>query len=228
MASPTVAATNTSEETTATSSHGVDLPAGVVSGNLIVSVFSSDGDSTVSFPAGYTEFFELMAGSRNTLSFAYRQADGGEGASFTVTTSADRQSAHVTYRITGHENPATQAPEASTGATETSLDTNPDPDSITPTGGSKDYLFIAAHGHNNDRTTTAFPTSYSNGLSEQGSGGGACGVASAERQLTATSEDPGTFTISAGAEWVAATIAIHPGAAVTGIPSLVMAPYVPA
>lgn len=207
-ASPVVAATNTSTSTGTT--HTANLPSGIVSGNLLIVKIGCDGDPAITWTStGFTEFFEkAFTGGAVIMALAYRQADGGEGSTIDITTDVAEKCAHLSYRITGAEDPATQVPEVSTGATGTS--TTPDPDSLTPTGGSADFLWLAMHVHEGDATTDAFPASYSNGISiEEGSAGGA-GLGSAERQLTASSEDPATFTISGSEKWVAPTVAIHP------------------
>lgn len=213
MTFPSVVTTNTSVDDTDTLNHTVSLPSGIVSGNLLIVPFCTDGDESVGFPAGWTEIFELAFGIV-TLAVAYRKADGTEGATITVTTGTTEQSSHCSYHITGHEDPTTQAPEISVGGLDISA--NPDPDSLTPTGGAKDYLWLAIHGHDVNRTTDAFPTSYSNGISTQGANAAGTGIGCAERQLNASSENPGTFTISASQRWVAATMAVHPAPLLLG------------
>ena len=213
MASPTVAATNTSVDDNDNTDHVVSLPTGIVSGNLLIVVFALDGgnNNNVTFPAGWTGALLIELGSAIGLWWGWREADGTEGGTITCTTGFSRRSAHTAYRITGHEDPATQAPEASTGAT--GFDTAPNPDSLTPTGGAKDYLWLAGHAHDANKTTTVFPTNYSNGISTEGADAASAGVGSAERQLNAASENPGTFTISASEQWAAGTIAVHPAGA---------------
>jgi len=216
MASPAVAATNTSITDSNATSHTVSLPASISSGDLLIVAFGANGFGPgVSWPAGWTEFLEFDHASTGTLALAYRQADGGEGATITVTTVENERSAHLSWRITGHEDPATQAPEASTGAEGTS--TAPNPDSISPTGGSKDYLFLAIHEADQDtdpRTnTTASPSGYGNLIEIDMESTQGVIIAGGDKAATAASEDPGTFTISNSAAWVAATVAIHPAAA---------------
>ncbi len=207
MASPTVAATNTS--TDGGTSQTVDLPSGIVSGNGLLVLVTNNGSATVSTPAGWNLLGTGLAfSSLARLTVFYRQADGTEGSTLSITVSADEKGTHQAYRITGQEAFGTQAPEIDISSTGT--DVNPDPASLTPTGGSKDYLFIAAHGCDTAQSTSGFPTNYSNGLSVTASGGSECNSGSAERELTAASDDPGTFTISSGKKWVAATIAVHP------------------
>ncbi len=208
MAFPVVETTATSLETSGVTNHTVSLPSGIVSGNLLIVNFAVDGNPGVSWPAGWTEIFEVAKSSLNALAVAYRKADGTESSTITVTTGASKTSSHTSYRISGAIDPTTQAPEISTGATGAS--TNPDPDNLTPTGGAKDYLWLAVHGHNKDANTTAFPTNYTNGVSTQGGGSTGSAIGSAERNLNAASENPATFTIGAALDWVAATIAIHP------------------
>ena len=142
-----------------------------------------------------------------------------------INTDNSAKTAHTTYRRTGHEDPSTQAPEGSSGAT--GVSTVPNPDNLDPTGGEKAFLWLAGHGNDGAFSVSVYPTSYSNGIDDFGQGIGSVGVASAERELTATTENPGTFTVSGSSRWVAGTIAVHPATAGIDIPSLTMAPYTP-
>ncbi len=224
MAFPAVQDTATSlEDTGNVTSHTVTLPANISSGDLLLIMFSVDADETITWPSGandaFTEFANLASGTGCTFAIAYRQANGLEPSTVEVTTGSAERSAHISYRITGHEDPATQAPEEGIQA---GGDQFPDCPSFSPTGGAKDYLWFACHGHDRDRTTIEFPTNYTNTISTQGSGAGSAGVASAERQLNAASEDPALFKISVADQWVAATVAIHPAAVVARVASSMM------
>lgn len=218
MSFPAVQTTATSLEDAANvTSHTVTLPSGIASGDLLLIFFSCDGDGTpITWPSGandaFTEIVAAANGSDVTLAVAYRKANGSEPSTVEVVTNTSQRSAHASYRITGAEDPATQAPEASSSAT--GGDDSPNPASLSPTGGIKDYLWIASQGHDRDRTTDAFPTSYAGGISTQGSGANSAGVGCAERDRNIATEDPGVFTISTADQWVAFTIAVHPPAAV--------------
>lgn len=203
-----VKGTSSGSSSSGSTGHTVTLPNGIVAGELLIVILGVNRGDGISWGGtGFTEFFDVAKGGICELAFAYKKATGSE-TTISVTT-GDENAAWTCYRIANAEDPATQAPEASTGATGTS--NTPNPDSITPTGGEKDYLFLAAHVNDDGRTTSVFPSGYSNGLSiESSEGANDCGVASAERLLTASSENPGTFTISSSDDWVAATIAIHP------------------
>lgn len=213
MTFPTIADTNTSFEITNVTSHTVNLPPNISSGDLLLVFFCVDGNPSITFPNEGTDWISILdlnnAGF-NRCKIAYRKADGGEGASIEVATDGAQMSSHVSYRITGHADPSTQAPEASTGATGSS--NSPNPDSLDPTGGAKDFLWIAVAGYNDGRTTvTGYPTNYTlsnlNGRANDAEGVGT-GVGGYNNNTTI--EDPGTFTLSASERWVACTVAVHP------------------
>lgn len=101
MASPAVQTTATSQhDGSNTTSHVVSLPSGIVSGNLLVVNFCNDGNAAVTFPAGWTKFLDIAQSNDVRLSSAYRQADGTEGSTITVTTASNERSGHTAYRIT--------------------------------------------------------------------------------------------------------------------------------
>lgn len=228
MASPVVEEAIESNLTTAGTSHVVTLPTATADQLLLVVI---DIGSTAATFNAHTELTELLdEGVANGLYIAYRWMNGAEPASYTLTSSASTRSAHVAYRLSGAENPATQAPEIGTTATGTS--TTPDPPAAVMTGGSKDYLVVACFGMageqaDDDTLVTTFPTNYTVGQIEK-----TCGVAgtnlggmlgAAGRQLTASAENPGTFTAIDNAAWRAQTITIHPLTVVPEIPILVVA-----
>lgn len=225
---PSVAATNTSTTTSAATSHTVNLPSGIQSGELLISLITvyNDSGSTpidVTWPGGWTEFFEQDATSSTlhlVTSGAYRQATGSEGSSITVTTNVGGYAGHNSYRITGAADPAVQPPEVSTTPYIDDPGTTIDPPSLSPTGGANNYLWLAVAGwRRSGRTLVGSPTNYTNTL-DANSGGGAPGVhlVSARRQLNAASEDPGLFTVSANSERkIGATIAVHPAGGLVDI-----------
>ncbi|NIS80820.1 MAG: hypothetical protein GTO14_11555, partial [Anaerolineales bacterium] len=220
---PSVQTTNTSATTTASTSHTVNLPAGIQSGDLIIALFSGYiGSGTtpvdVSWPLGWTEFFEQDA-STSTLHLAvagaYRKADGTEGASITVTTNLVVLAAHNTYRISGAADPATQPPQAA-AISYTDTANGIDPPVNTPTGGAKDYLWLAVAGWRRTGIgMTTDPANYTDAI-EATSSGGSIGtrLRSLRRQLNASSEDPSTFTLGGNSERrIGVTIAVHPSVA---------------
>jgi len=208
-ASPTVQsrATGTANATTIT----VTLSGTPASGDLYVIMLQSQVNTvTWSQDTGTSGWVELA--DSNGQAIYYKQIGTSEPDPVFLQ-STNTRSGYSVMQITGHEDPATQAPEVATQATGTS--SNPNPPAITPTGGSKDYLFIVTGGNNDARRSyTGAPTNYAN-LNAFNTGGGPNGGAgaTAERQLTASTEDPGTFTMDGSATWFANTIAVHPAAA---------------
>lgn len=213
MAFPQVEATNTSSEGSGVTNHTVNLPAGIQAGETLLVFFSCDTAEAIGWPGGWNQIFDISNGTDNSLAIAWRKATGGEGASITVTTGGSEQSAHASYRISGAIDPTVTAPEASTGATGGSV--NPDPDSLTAGGGSKEYLWIAVEGNDGDKTVSAYPTNYdSNQLNSVSAGSGGCGVGVSSDEVETDVQDPGTFTLSAGDQWVACAVAVYPAEAV--------------
>jgi hypothetical protein len=162
---------------------------------------------------------------------------GTLGTSSTLVASGVTRTAAIAYLISGAENPATQAPQVGTTASGSS--TTPDPPTTTPTGGAKDYLWIAActragEEADDDTWATASPTNFLPNPPLQK----ACGiagtnlggiVAAASFGSNAASMNPATFTIATGA-WRAQTIAVHPAppAAFVAAPPAVHSQAIPA
>jgi hypothetical protein len=209
---PVVQATNTSGESSDVTSHTVSLPANISAGDLLIVFFSCDANETVTWPTGDGWASIFHETNSMTLDIGYKIADGTEGATITVTTGSAEQSAHISYRITG--NHRYLAPEVSTGATGNS--TAPNPDSLTPTGGAKDYLWIAVEGNTDGDAASAYPTNYTNGQTNAVGTTAGANIAVARRELNASSEDPAAFTIPLN-KWVACTVAVHPKSAPTAV-----------
>ena len=213
MAAPAIAATNTSQQTGEISSHVVKLPASIAAGDLLIAFFaygppSAGGDTTITWPAGWTQLFTQFLAGTQELEARYRIADGGEGTTITLTTGAGRVSAHASYRITGHHTVTAPA----VGVTVTGSSTGANPPSLNPAGWDiEDTLWIAvASCQSGSNIFTGFPTSYS--LSQLTVNGNNIQLGVAARALSAASDDPGTFT-NPNAGWIAQTIAVRPAGA---------------
>ncbi len=213
----TIADTSTSVANNVTN-HTVLLPSNIVSGDLLVVAFSANGstkDPVVTFPNEGTDWIVLFNNATPwglesiRLKVCYRNANGTEGASITVTTDDASYSAHGAYRITEHNDQS--PPEGSVGVPG-GPSSFPDPDSLSPNGQTQTYLWLAIHGHSNVWNTTAYPSGYTLGqIARKSTGGqsGAC-IAMAGRVFRAASEDPGSFTVQFAPRWVAGTLAVYP------------------
>lgn len=218
MSFPVVISRAESNVVTAGTSHAVTKPAGTTVGDLWIIIFGHAAACTLNALTGWTELVDTnLANGEKVL---YRKCDGTEGATVTFTSSASTTSAHVSYRIFGAIDPATQAPQLSTVATGTS--TTPNAAIVTPTGGAKDYLWItfavtAGEEADDDTWGGAAPTGYTNPLYKTTDIAGAatvnCSLQSAEKKLNAASEDAAAWGANAQSlAWRAYTLAVHPAA----------------
>jgi len=205
-----VADTNTSTGAAGTS-HTVSLAPNISADDLLIIFFATDGDNTVTDWDGFTELGSESNGTANFFAIAYKKAVGTEGSSITVTTSESEPSSHICFRITGHIDPATQAPELSTVAE--ASDAYPDPTILTPTGGAKDYMWIHASGWDYDRTVSAWNPNFADNrlYSSNGTNQG-CSCAVSTREENVASKNPASITIDTGDTWCSWTVAVHPAA----------------
>lgn len=215
MAAPTVGGTNSSAVTTAGTSHTVNLPGSIAAGDLLIVLFGHAAAATLNSLTGWNELVD--DGVANGIGVLWRRADGTEGSTISVGTSASTKSCHISYRISGANN--TSAPAVSTVTTGTS--NAPDPGNCNP-GTSKDRLwitfFVQAGEEADDNTwTNNAATNYGSLLQKTTGTGGLpatnCSIASCVRTLTASSEDAvwpaGSTDQSLG--WRAHTLGIQAG-----------------
>jgi Concanavalin A-like lectin/glucanases superfamily len=217
VASPVDAGRVGTNITTATTSTTVNLPSGIAAGDVLI-LFARVSAGGLNVPAGWTALINVDASdaSDDQTSVLYRKADGSEGTTLNVTLNASAKGAVVVWRITGAADPATQAPQASSLALFTTAANAALPPSISPTGGSKDYLFLILAGLDGETQTFTAPSGYSNLVSANSGTGAAAAsndvIAGASRQATTATETPGASFLHAGASsgGNAITVAIHP------------------
>jgi len=208
---PVVVASAVSSRATSVVDDDVTLPAGVAVGDLLLVFHHSDGALTRTFPGSWVEIKDASSsGDASTIGVAYLIAAGGE-TTVTVTKSIAERFSAIAIRILASSWHGTSAPEISSGATGSTA--NPDPDAVTASWGAENNLFIAAHNHNNAAggiSTTAYPTNYADNQIESPDVASAGRGAIASRELAASNDDPGTFTLSVSDAWWAGTIAVRP------------------
>lgn len=211
IAAPTLEATNTSVEAANTTTHTVSLPSSVAAGDLIGICFAYENDEVSPNPSatGYTQLVNTFRDPGASLAVFHKTATGGETTA-SVTTTESVQSAHYTFRISGW----TGSPEAQTSF---DISTNPDPPSITPSGGADDYFIQTCVAIDEHRDFTVYPSGYTNTgyLNSHVSSADAVTIAYASKGLTsATTEDPGQYTTQFD-DWRAVTISVAPDASPT-------------
>ena len=212
LAAPSVNSVTETAFDTDTTDHYVNMPSMVDVGDLLIVLFTTDGTATVITPAGWTALASNAGNGAVRLSVYYKIAAGTEGGTtVNLVTSAGEQAAAQVYRITDWN--GTTPPEISTAATATTP--APNPASLNPAGWDvTDTLWLAVAGQDrgDQSGTLAYPISYTDGISTLSSDTNkSCRIHSARRVLlTATSENPGPFTIPVTEQWVAFTIAVRP------------------
>lgn len=205
---PSVPTTNTGTDNAAgTTSATVQLPSGIQSGDIVIVMgllASGAGSSGFNWPAGWTQLYRAD-GLYACVTAAYRRCTGSEGSSIAVSWVNSVANNWRTLRL-NNVHPTTN-PESSMTEPGTSSTTT-DPPSLTPSWGSDANLWIAHSARSAANAITAYPTNYTgNQFENQNS---TCDHASATRSLTASSDDPGTFSYVAGnVKWSAATIAVR-------------------
>lgn len=228
MAFPVVQATNESADTATSTSIVVAIPDGSTTiGELILVVVAKGGSGTAAGVNALTGWSEIVDEAVLRGAFvACHEVDGtegwtGTGDTVTFTTTQVNRNAHCSFRISGAEAPGTQLPQISAVATGTSQ--APNPNSLAPTGGSKDYLWLtfftmAGEEADDDTWVNNAATNYGN-LMQKTSGVGGTNVGAnlgiSRRTNTAASEDavwPAASTDQSLA-WRAFTIAVHPASA---------------
>ncbi len=214
MAFAQVATTNFSGESANTTTHDVLTPSGNVSGDLLICILGLDSvEPVLSMPAGWVKLFEETGSGGSTLSFWYKILTSTE-SDFTYTTAGAETTANACLRITGWH--GTTVPE---GSSTSGNSTNANPPSHTVsgwTGSAEDTLWLACYAIDGNNQATGYPTSFTGDNFTDYSGHAAGpAIAYCTREISADTQDPGTFT-NAAEQWAAGTIAIRPAAAVGG------------
>lgn len=224
MAYPSVRSSRAGENATATSSHTVQLPVTVGAGDYLFVAFTCDDNTASPFTtvtwdnssAGtWTQLYSSVVTVTATNPGAavqevwYKVADGTEDSvTLTITTSINQPSTYYTASIQDCSGIVAGTPTTNSN---TSTST-PNPPSLTTGWGSVETLWFVILGIDNGTTTTvtAYPTNYSDNQGINGSGTGNARTARASRNLTAASDDPGTFTLDNSRPTIVNTIAFKP------------------
>ena len=220
MASPVVQAQTGGGGTT--NGATMPLPSGITSGEKVFCYLTVNNASAVSTPSGWTKVFDVSAIPDISLATRHilyvRDADGTEGTSVAVTwTGGSVKWASISYRISGADAVANW--ETSTRLFDVSR--TADVNSFSPSGGTKDWLWIYFFGSQNTYTQTAAATGYTNLETRTSAGGGsantkACSHGCTKSTTATSSEDAPGWTIDASVDvgWEAWVVAVPPGGAV--------------
>lgn len=198
-----------------TTAHNVLMPATVADGDLLITVFANDGNATVTTPSGWTQLWSTANGTDLRISGYAKRAAGTEGGTTVdfVTSATEAAGAYV-YKIAAGvwNDTGTIADGVKSATAATGSSTTPDPPSFTSGWGSVSTLWFATYVSNGSTYINNIPTDYGNDTfitDTIQSAANTVGIGSARRLLTAATEDPATFTLSASSVWVAQTFAVR-------------------
>lgn len=182
----------TSEEATTVTTHDVQLPNDIVSGDIIFCFVMLDGNvSWQAAPSGWNKGPELSGGTtgHGTMYWTFATDSSLAGTTVQFTSSSADESAHVTFCVRDGDPWTIGYSSYTTGGV---LGPH-DPAAAWSLGyPSEDVLVIATHG-GVGAVLGSFPTNYNDNQTEIDAGAGICSQAACTRTLNGTGDDPGVF-----------------------------------
>ena len=185
------------------------LPAGVQADDIVLFIVGTNdnGSATVTPPADW----ETLISSQGSLVFTFtpritiiwRRADGTEGASIQITTSAITSGSYISHRIS---NVDTETDPYSDLVVVASFTGQPNSPALTPPWEVDRTLWLSATVVTDALNQEVAPTDYTDAINNLSAGG----ARSARRSRIADSENPGAWSNASGAAWVAITLAFRP------------------
>ncbi len=207
---PRVMAVATTSDNTVANDHALNMPSGIVSGELLLVIMNGAGVNQT--PSGWSKMLENTGISAGELAIYTRTADGAEGATvtFNFQSGATAPAAAVAYRISGWSGVE--------GAIGSAVAANPDPPSHTASWGAAKTLWVAACACTRTGTTTMLPITQPSGYGSTQSSEATQAlpnakvlVGSAVLENQVATENPGAFSLSSSPSTaVAATVAVRP------------------
>lgn len=203
MTFPVIASRTTTVDagTEATHSIGLGSPS---AGDLLLVFFSANLSNPSSITvhealssSGWTPIAHSTAGNSSRLAVFTKIAVGGGGDTLTLFTNQVVRAAAVCYRITGHGSSVAVGTFASANST------NGDPPAVSISGAAQDVLFIAALATGLS-VASAAPSSYGTLTTAAGT---ISAISTADRNLNATTDNPGSFT-NTSQNWTAVAVAV--------------------
>lgn len=201
-----LAVTNTAVTANASStSLAVNLPSGIVAGQLLLAFSSSATASrALTVPSGWTKLTEATANFTATNTISYKWTDGTEGATATFTVGTAVPLSTICLLISGAQNAAPEF-DLFTGTSST-----PDPIVISPTWGSTKQTLVIPMYFSDTGNTSSYPTGYPDSrVTVSNVQGNTPSVGCASKVAIVTTDNPGTFGMSGSSSWRSYTIAVR-------------------
>ncbi|PCJ20871.1 MAG: hypothetical protein COA96_15605 [SAR86 cluster bacterium] len=170
---------------TASTSHTVNMPSGITSGDFLVMCYRGAIDN-INTPSGWSAFAHVG----NTMLLLYKVATGSEGATLAVTSPGTTKATFVTMRVSN------QSGLSGVEKNESSDENGP---LLTPSWGSKKTLWLSFYSCRRSDQTITIPSGYTFvddavNVSTPTSGN-SCQLVVGQLENEATSENPGVHTI---------------------------------
>ena len=211
MTFPVVQANTTGAGVSATS-NVITLPATVNAGDMLLAIFAANGGTGSTITWNSSAVGSWLQSSSNTYTTNYRTevwskiSDGTEGGkSMRVDFDTLRNFAWTVYRISGVSSYPSNV--AVTSATNSS--TNPDSPSLSPGWGQIDTLWFSSSTSGASSAYLTVPTNYTNNVFVFGTTTGRVSMLTTQRDLFASTEDPGNYTRSSPGLSLNLTIAVR-------------------
>lgn len=196
----------------------LNLPATINSGDLLIACLMTDGNPGITWDntshGTWTQLVDQTRPGTPELFIYVKVADGTEDSgTLDLSSASAERGMGCAFAIQDWYGTLAGVEAASTFGGASS---NPDAPSLSPSWGSEDNLWFAIYAADDgsNSVATAYPTNFSGNQHTGGAGGGSgAGYGTSSRENAASSEDPGTYTLTGSQEWAIATIAIRPAAA---------------
>ncbi len=217
---PTVTSMSTQSFNTDTTPHNVTMPSVVDPGDLLIVLFSNDGNATVTDPDGAGAWTQISTQTRGTnvrgSVWAIDAAGTEDGTNVNFATSAIEQASAIVYRIPAASWEGNIASVEAANVDPGGTTNAPNPPALNPTGwGTENTLWLTYAAGSEYASVTNYPAGTTNGLHI-----GSTGATATNRATTSTSRiesraasvDPAAYAMPSTSNGVAFTIAIRPAA----------------
>jgi hypothetical protein len=208
---PVYESQSTASESSNDNTLTISRPPGTTAGDFLVAIVSTDGNVTHA-ASGWTAIGQGQSpGGQSTLSLWYRAAGGSEPASYDFTWSGGQEAAGGILR---YSNVDTSDPIDVAGGN-TGSSTSPTAPSVTTTVDNAMVLRVYSADDDDIEVGDPYPSGANGRFNIQSGGGGGTTSAGAADAVQVTAGATGTaaFALSGYEQWIAATVAIAPGAA---------------
>lgn len=211
-ASPTVTSVTSGQDDVNDTTKTLTYPATILDSDGLLACIATDNNGiTITWPAPWVE--DVQSGAPVATieaSCAHMNPDGTEdGTTFDITLGASERATWWIAVIDGWD--GSTAPEYTQNQDFANL--TADPASITPSGGSDDYLYAASGMFDGQPGVTGFSSGYANTGHVDPAISGSATISWSFKETTAsTTEDPGVITLDTSSTYVTYTIAVAPTA----------------